>query len=121
METSQGIELEEITTIISCHTLADISNPQTLKIKEHIKRKGVELLINSGSIHKLFNYKLERILNFLLCPTPKFHVMIGDGGTINCSRKCNKIKLNMGEYLLVSPMISIQMGGVDVVLEVQWL
>ena len=27
----------------------------------------------------------------------------------------------MGEYLLDSPMISIQMGGVDVVLRVQWI
>jgi hypothetical protein len=27
----------------------------------------------------------------------------------------------MGEYLLDSPMIAIQMGGVDVVLGVQWL
>jgi hypothetical protein len=27
----------------------------------------------------------------------------------------------MGEYLLNSPMIAIQMGGVDVVLGVQWL
>jgi hypothetical protein len=42
--------------------------------------------------------------------------MIVDGGTINCSGKCHSIKLNMGEYLLDSPMISIQMGGVDVVL-----
>jgi hypothetical protein len=47
--------------------------------------------------------------------------MIADGGTINCSRKCHSIKLTMGEYLLDSPMIAIQMGGVDVVLGVQWL
>jgi hypothetical protein len=47
--------------------------------------------------------------------------MIVDGGTINCSGKCHSIKLTMGEYLLDSPMIAIQMGGVDVVLGVQWL
>ena len=37
------------------------------------------------------------------------------------SRKCHRIKLNMGEHFLDGPMISIQMGGVDVVLGVQWL
>jgi hypothetical protein len=47
--------------------------------------------------------------------------MIADGGTINCSGKCHSIKLNMGDYLLDRPMISIKMGGVDVVLWVQWL
>ena len=32
-----------------------------------------------------------------------------------------KINLTMGEYVMNSPMISIPMGGVDVVLGVQWL
>jgi hypothetical protein len=47
--------------------------------------------------------------------------MIADGGTINCSEKCNKINLTMGEYVMNSPMIAIPMGGVDVVLGIQWL
>ena len=47
--------------------------------------------------------------------------MIVDGGTINCSEKCNKINLTIGEYVMSSPMIDIPMGGVDVVLGIQWL
>jgi hypothetical protein len=47
--------------------------------------------------------------------------MIAYGGTINFYGKFHSIKLNMGEYLSNSPMISIQMGGVDLVLGVQWL
>ena len=47
--------------------------------------------------------------------------MIPDGGTINCSWKSHNINLTMGEYLYNSPMISIPMGGVDVILGVQWL
>jgi hypothetical protein len=45
--------------------------------------------------------------------------MIVDGGTINSSGKCNKINLTIGEYVMNSPMISIPMGGVDVVLGIQ--
>jgi hypothetical protein len=52
---------------------------------------------------------------------PEFQVMIADGGTINCSGKCNKINLTMGEYVMNSPMIAIPMGGADVVLGIQWL
>jgi hypothetical protein len=52
---------------------------------------------------------------------PEFQVMIADGGTINCSRKCNKINLTMGEYVMNSPMIAIPIGGADVVLGIQWL
>jgi hypothetical protein len=47
--------------------------------------------------------------------------MIADGGTINCSGKCNKINLTMGEYAMNSPMTTIPMGGADVVLGIQWL
>ena len=46
--------------------------------------------------------------------------MIANGGTINCSGKCHNIKLLMGEYVLISLMLSIPMGGDDVVLGVQW-
>ena len=48
-------------------------------------------------------------------------VMVANGRTINFFGKCHNIKLVMGEYVLNSPMLSIQMGGVDVVLGVQWL
>jgi hypothetical protein len=47
--------------------------------------------------------------------------MIADGGTINFSGKCNNINLTMEEYVMNFPMISIPMGGADVVLGIQWL
>ena len=47
--------------------------------------------------------------------------MVENGGTINFSRKCHNIKLTMGEYVLNIPMLSIPMGGANVVLRVQWL
>ena len=47
--------------------------------------------------------------------------MVANGGTINFFGKCHNIKLSMGEYVLNSPMLSIPMGGVDVLLGVQWL
>ena len=47
--------------------------------------------------------------------------MVENGGTINFSGNFHNIKLTMGEYVLYSPMLSIPMGGADVVLGVQWL
>jgi hypothetical protein len=101
--------------------LAGISTPQALKIKGYIKNKKEIVLIYSGSTHNFIHYKLSKSLNFFIYPMPKFQVMIADGGTINFSRKFHKINIIMGEYVMNSPMISIPMGGVDVVLRVQWL
>ena len=47
--------------------------------------------------------------------------MIAYGGTIKCLGKFHNINLAMGESVFNSPMISIPMDGVDVVLGVQWL
>ncbi len=80
----------------------------------------VTIVIDSSSTHNFINYKLEKLLiNFFVYLTPEFQVMIVDGGTLNFSGKCHNIKLNMEEYLLVSPMIDIQMGDANFVLGVQ--
>ena len=105
---------------ISSNALAGITT-QTLKIEGHIKKKNVIMLIYLGSTHKFINCKIAKELNFFLYPTPECQVMVANGGIINCSGKCHNIKLTMGEYVLNSPMLSIPMGGVDVVLGVQWL
>jgi hypothetical protein len=101
--------------------LAGISTSQTLKIEGYIKKKKVIVLIYYGSTHNFIHYKLAKALNCFVYPAPEFQVMIANGGTINCLEKCNKINLTMGEYLMNSPMISIPMGGVDVVLGIQLL
>jgi hypothetical protein len=120
-ENIEAISSEELTPTISCNALAGISTPQTLKIEGYIKKKKVIVLIDSGSTHNFIHYKLAKDLNCFVYPAPKFQVMIADGGTINCSGKCNKINLTMGEYVMNSPMIAIPMGGADVVLGIQWL
>ena len=42
--------------------------------------------------------------------------MVENGGTINFYGKCHNIKLTFGEYVLNIPILSIPMGGDDVVL-----
>jgi hypothetical protein len=120
-ENVEAISSEELTPTRSCNALARISTPQTLKIEGYIKNKKVIVLINFGNTHNFIHYKLAKALNFFVYPVPEFQVMIADGGTINCSGKFNKINLTMGKYVMNIPMIAIPMGGVDVVLGIQWL
>ena len=50
-----------------------------------------------------------------------FHVQIADGGTMKCEGRCENVKLQMGDYHLKTHMFSINMGGCDIVLGVEWL
>ena len=79
------------------------------------------MLIDSGSIHNFIHCKVADELNCFLYLAPECQVMVANGGTINFSRKCNNIKLTVGEYVMISLILSIPMGGVDFVLGVQWL
>jgi len=103
---------------ISCNALSGITTPQTIKIGGHIKKKKVIVLIDSGSTHNFIHCKIAKELNCFLYLAPECQVMVASGGTINCSGKCHSIKLSRGEYVLNSPMLSISMGGADVVLRV---
>jgi hypothetical protein len=119
-ENVEEISSEELSPTILCNTLVGISTPQTLKIEGYIKKKLI-VLIDSGSTHNFSHYKLANDLNCFVYLVLEFQVMIAYGGTINCLGKCNKINLTMGEYVMNSPMVAIPMGGIDVVLGIQWL
>ena len=116
-----GGDIELITPTIYFHALARISTPQTLKIERYIEKKKVTILIDIGSTRNFIHCNVVKYLNCFVYPTPKFQVMIVDGGTINRSWKLHNINLTMGEYVMNSLMISIPMGGVYVVLGVHWL
>src|SRR3984885_9704176 len=90
-------------------------------MKNKSRRKKVIVLIDSGSTHNFIHCKVAKELNCFLYPAPECQVMVANRGTINFSGKCHNIKLSMGKYILTSPMLSIPMGGVDVVLGIQWL
>ena len=117
-ELKDHIESQEINLTISCNALEEITTPQTIKIEGHIKKKKVRVLIDSGSTHNFIDCKISKESNCFLYPSPECQVMVVSEGTINCSRKCHNIKLSMGEYVLNSPMLSIPMGGANVVLGV---
>ena len=117
----QSLDKKEMNPTISCNALAGITTPQTINIEGQIKKKKVLVLIYSGSTHNFIHCKVAKELNYFLYPAPECQVTVANGGTINCSVNCHNIKLSMGEYVLTSPMLSIPMGGADVVLGVQWL
>ena len=78
-------------------------------------------LIDSISTHSFIYYKLSKVLNCIIYLALEFQIMIANGGTINCLRKCHNINIIMGEYVLNIPMISILIYVIDGVLGVQWL
>ena len=64
-------ELEDDTQKISLASITGISQPQTLKLKGHIKNNNVLILIDSSSTHNFINVNIAKIFNlfFFHCRT----------------------------------------------------
>lgn len=107
--------------MISCHEISGISTPPNPQGGWILKKERVIVLIDSGSTHNFINHKLAVHLKYFIYPTHECQVMVIDEGTITCFGKCYNTNLVMEDYILNSPMYAISMGGVDIVLVVQWL
>jgi len=77
------------------------------------------VLIDLGNTHNFIYCKIAKELNCFLYLARECQVTVTSGRTINFSGKCHNINLSMEEYVLNSPMISIPMGGTNVVLGFQ--
>jgi hypothetical protein len=111
----------EDTSRISLATITSISQSQTLKLKGHIKKDNVIVLIDTRSTHNFLDINVARNLKIFIYPVLDMKVMVADGKKIKNVRKCYKVKLQIQDFNLEIELYTIPLGGVDVVLGVQWL
>ena len=107
--------------VISLHTLARISSPQTLKIYGFIKHRPVVVFIDSRSTHNFVHKHVAEETHCFIMDISNFQVLIADEGTMKCEGHCENIKLQMGDYHLKAHMFANEMGGCEIVLGAEWL
>jgi hypothetical protein len=112
---------EEDMPKISLAAITGIAQLQTLKLRGHVKKENVTILIDTGSTHNFIDINVARRLNLFVYPTADIRVMVADGKRIDGVGKCHKVKLQIEDYELESGFYTVPLGGVDIVLGVQWL
>lgn len=93
----------------------------TLKMEGSIKRKRVELLIDTGSTHNFISHTLVKALRLEIVPCEPLKVMIADGLTTSCNRRVVPLLWQMAGCEFTSNFYAIPLGGYDAILGVQWL
>ena len=73
---------DEETPKISIASITGIHQPQTLKLKGHIKNNNVVVLFDTGSIHNFIDVSVAKKLNLFIYPVPNMKVMVADGKKI---------------------------------------
>jgi len=72
-------------------------------------------------MHNFVHKRVADIVHCFFRVIYNFQALIIDGGTMKCEGHCENIKLQIGEYHLKTHMFSIEMGGCDIVLGVEWI
>jgi len=105
----------------SLHALLGFSTPQTLKLIGYIKHYKVIVLIDSDNTHNFIHRRVTQDIHRYVCSISNFQFMITNGGMMKYGCPYENVKLQIVEYHLTTHMFSIEMGGCDIVLEVEWL
>ena len=87
---------------ISLAAMTGISQPQTLKLKGHIKKVNVTELVDTKSTHNFLDIRVTRKLKLFVHPVPDMKVMIADGKKIEKVGKYHKVKIQIQDFKLES-------------------
>jgi hypothetical protein len=119
--TQEPSDPPKVDPLISLHALTGFSTPQTLKIIGYIKQRKVIVLVDSGITHNFIHHCIAQETNCYIHAVNNFQIMIANGRSMKCGGHCENVRLQIGHYQLKSHIISIDMGGCDIVLGAKWL
>ncbi|KZV31629.1 peroxidase 64 [Dorcoceras hygrometricum] len=124
--TAEGIEVEDDdkeygTLELPLFSISGVSQPQTLKLRGKIMGKEVVIMVDSGASHNFVSRPLLEKLGVVIDETVRFGVCLGDGGKVRCQGVCRDLNVELGMYTAVITGHLFELGGVDVILGVDWL
>ncbi|KZV13849.1 hypothetical protein F511_44950 [Dorcoceras hygrometricum] len=122
----EGQEVEEDdndhgTLELPLFSISGVSQPQTLKLRGRIMRQEVVIMVDSGASHNFVSRPLVEKLGLTIDETVRFGVCLGDGGKVRCQGVCRNLNVELGMYTVEITGHLFELGGVDVILGVDWL
>lgn len=121
---AQGLETDSeglILPHVSVHALNGIHDFRTIRVTTSIRRKAIQVLIDTGSTHNFLDMKTAKRLGCSLNAIAPFTVSVADGNkytTTICVRGYpGKCKV----WCFESDSLVLPIGGCNMVLSIQWL
>ncbi|TYK05651.1 Retrotransposable element Tf2 [Cucumis melo var. makuwa] len=106
---------------ISLRTILGFTSKGTMKIRGMISGREIIILIDSEATHNFIHRGVVEELALPLERKNKFGVTIGDGTALEGNGICKTVEIKLPELTIVADFLVIELGGVDVVLGMQWL
>ncbi|MCI23743.1 hypothetical protein A2U01_0044925, partial [Trifolium medium] len=96
-------------------------NHQTMKFQGTICGVEVLILLDSGATHNFISHKLVHQMDWPIEVTPQMRVKLGNGVQIATQGVCKGLDMQIGNYKLGPDLHLFELGGIDVVLGIEWL
>ncbi|MCH91524.1 RNA-directed DNA polymerase (Reverse transcriptase) [Trifolium medium] len=117
-----GVEEDEVgeMSLLNLNHIAH-KNHQTVKFQGLIHGVPVLVLIDSGATHNFISQKLVYKMEWPVEETPEMTIKLGDGFQTTTKGVCRNLNICIGEFQLNSNLHLFELGGIDVVLGMEWL
>jgi predicted aspartyl protease len=108
---------------ISLLNLSNIAyeNHQTIKFQGLIRGVPVLVLVDSGATHNFISQKLVYKMEWPVSTTPEMTIKLGDGSKTTTQGVCRNVDMRIDEFQLQPNLHLFELGGIDVVLGIEWL
>ncbi|MCH80314.1 Ty3/gypsy retrotransposon protein, partial [Trifolium medium] len=118
VEVEEGEEEEKgEMSVLNLHHI-EHGTPQTVKFQGSIHGVEVLILVDSGATHNFISQKLVHQMDW---PTAQMKVKLGDGGQVMTQGVCRGMEVCVGENKLSPELYLFDLGGIDMVLGIEWL
>lgn len=106
---------------LSLNMVVGFSTPGTMKLHGEINQSGVVVLIDCGATHNFISQKLVEALQIPTAETSNYGVVMGIGVAVKGKGICKGVILKLPELTIVENFLPLELGGINVVLGMQWL
>ena len=112
---------QELVIKLSINSVVRLTNPGTMKIKGMIRERSVVVLIDCDATHNFISENLVTQLLLSLEETSHYGVISGSESAVKGKGICKQVELLLSEWKVVDNFLPLELGGVDVILGMQWL
>ncbi|KAF5470911.1 hypothetical protein F2P56_011397 [Juglans regia] len=106
---------------ISVQALVGTPSPKTMRVLGHIKKRRLTILIDSGSTHNFVDTAVASKCGLAIQQSEPLQVRIANDDLVASEGKCCNVPLLIQGTTFLSDLLTLKLGGCDIVLGVQWL
>jgi hypothetical protein len=97
------------------------AKPQSIQLKGTVGGVPVVILVDSGATHNFVDRRLVQKMSWAVDNSTSMCIKLGDGTKVQSVGVCPDLNLEVGEVQLAIRAHLFDLGGVDIVLGVDWL